>query len=129
FASKHSVIEMQTANRTGRHLDLDLTLAGATRDRLLDEARQGRGDDDFSSIARRFLPFVQTPEMAERQPDLFTPRPVTVPHESPELVEEQLAQLEATQIGEPPAQAPPEEAGIAEEAAADERPRPAQTET
>ena len=25
----------------GRHFDLDLTVAGATRDRLLDEARQG----------------------------------------------------------------------------------------
>jgi hypothetical protein len=117
--------DMQIANRMGRHFDLDLTVAGATRDRLLDEARQGRGDDDYSSIARRFLPFVQTPGMAERQPDLFSPRPAEVPHESPEFVEEQLAKLEATQIGQPPAEpAPPEEQPVAEE-----RPKPADLET
>ncbi|PYL98909.1 MAG: hypothetical protein DMF19_13490, partial [Verrucomicrobia bacterium] len=129
FSVKHMLKDMQIANRMGRHFDLDLTVAGATRDRLLDEARQGRGDDDFSSIARRFLPFVQTPEMAERQPDLFTPRPVTVPHESPEFVEEQLAKLEATQIGQPPEQVPPEEEVIAEEVVAEERPKPADIET
>ncbi|PYI44068.1 MAG: hypothetical protein DMC57_03260, partial [Verrucomicrobia bacterium] len=60
--------------------------------------------------------FVQTAEMAERQPDLFSPRPAAVPHESPEFVEEQLAKLEATQIGQPLAEpAPPEEQPVAEE--------------
>src|SRR5438270_13503099 len=100
FSVKHMLKDMQIANRMGRHFDLDLTVAGATRDRLLDEARQGRGDDDFSSIARRFLPFAQTPDLAERQPELFSPRPAAtaVPHESPEFIEEQLAKLEATQI-------------------------------
>src|SRR5437588_12143376 len=72
FSVKHMLKDMQIANRMGRHFDLDLTVAGAMRDRLLDEARQGRGDDDYSSIARRFRPFVQTAEMAERQPDLFS---------------------------------------------------------
>jgi len=125
FSVKHMLKDMQIANRMGRHFDLDLTVAGATRDRLLDEARQGRGDDDYSSIARRFLPFVQTPEMAEQQPDLFSPRPAEVPHESPEFVEEQLAKLEATQIRPPPAEpAPPEEQPVAEE-----RPKPADLET
>src|SRR5205085_8680874 len=119
FSVKHMLKDMQIANRLGREFDLDLTVAGATRDRLLDEARQGRGDDDYSSIARRFLPFVQTPEMAERQPDLFSPRPAEVPHESPEFVEEQLAKLEATQIGQPPEQIAPEE-----EVAVEERPTP-----
>src|SRR6266496_2060782 len=125
FSVKHMLKDMQIANRMGRHFDLDLTVAGATRDRLLDEARQGRGDDDFSSIARRFLPFVQTPEMAERQPDLFSPRPVTVPQESPEFVEEQLAKLEATQIGQPPAEPPPPE----EQLVAEEQQKPVEIET
>src|SRR5205809_6546640 len=124
FSVKHMLNDMQIANRMGRHFDLDLTVAGATRDRLLDEARQGRGDDDFSSIARRFLPFVQAPDWAERQPDLFSPRPVTVPHESPEFVEEQLAKLEATQVGQPPEQIAPEE-----EVAAEERETPVNIET
>src|SRR5207248_2036414 len=125
FSVKHMLKDMQTANRMGRHFDLDLTVAGATRDRLLDEARQGRGDDDFSSIARRFLPFVQAPDLAERQPDLFSPRPVVVPHESPEFVEEQLAKLEATQIGEPPPEPPPPE----ERLVAEERQMPVDIET
>jgi 3-hydroxyisobutyrate dehydrogenase-like beta-hydroxyacid dehydrogenase len=129
FSVKHMLKDMQIANRMGRHFDLDLTVAGATRDRLLDEARQGRGDDDYSSIARRFLPFVQTPDVAERQPDLFSPRPVTVPHESvphesPEFVEEQLAKLESSQIGQPPAeQTVPEEKGEKEAPADIETPR------
>src|SRR5438874_13571581 len=63
--------------------------------------------------------------MAERQPDLFSPRPAEVPHESPKFVEEQLAKLEATQIGQPPPEpAPPEEQPVAEE-----RPKPADLET
>src|SRR5438874_1145612 len=101
FSVKHMLKDMQIANRMGRHFDLDLTVAGATRDHLLDEARQGRGEDDYSSIARRFLPFVHTPDLEEQQPDLFSPRPASVPHESPEFVEEQLAQLEKIQITAP----------------------------
>jgi 3-hydroxyisobutyrate dehydrogenase-like beta-hydroxyacid dehydrogenase len=137
FSVKHMLKDMQIANRMGRHFDLDLTVAGATRDRLLDEARQGRGDDDFSSIARRFLPFVQAPDLAERQPDLFSPRPVAVAHESPEFVEEQLAKLEATQIGPPPAELPPPEEQLAaeehlvaeEQLVAEERQKPVEIET
>src|SRR5438105_7208136 len=105
FSVKHMLKDMQIANRMGRHFDLDLTVAGATRDRLLDEARQGRGDDDYASIARRFLPFVKTPDLEERQPDLFSPKPVDVaagvPQENPEFIEQQLAQLEKTQIPAP----------------------------
>jgi 3-hydroxyisobutyrate dehydrogenase-like beta-hydroxyacid dehydrogenase len=102
FSVKHMLKDMQIANRMGRHFDLDLTVAGATRDRLLDEASQGRGDDDYSSIARRFLPFVKTPDLEERQPDLFSPKPVApVPNENPEFIEQQLAELEKTQIPVP----------------------------
>src|SRR5437879_13011014 len=72
FSVKHMLKDMQIANRMGRHFDLDLTAAGATRDRLLDEARQGRGDDDYSSIARPFLPFVDETELPDLQPDLFS---------------------------------------------------------
>ncbi len=102
FSVKHMLKDMQIANRLGRHFDLDLTVAGATRDRLLDEARQGRGDEDFSSIARRFLPFAETPGTEERQPDLFSPRPASPPQESPEFVEQQLAQLESSQFEQAP---------------------------
>ena len=35
FSVKHMLKDMQIANRMGRHFDLDLTVAGATRDRLI----------------------------------------------------------------------------------------------
>jgi len=92
FSVKHMLKDMQIANRMGRHFDLDLTV----------EARQGRGDDDYSSIARRFLPFVKSPDLEERQPDLFSPKPAAaVPNENPEFIEQQLAELEKTQIPAP----------------------------
>lgn len=103
FSVKHMLKDMQIANRLGRGFDLDLTVAGATRDRLLDEARQGRGDEDFSSIARRFLPFVED-TAADLQPDLFSqPIPAdqqSIPHEEPEFVEQQLAEISATYSAE-----------------------------
>src|SRR5207302_1722086 len=99
FSVKHMLKDMQIANRLGRGFDLDLTVAGATRDRLLDEARQGRGDEDFSSIARRFLPFAEE-TAGDLQPDLFShpikPEQQSIPHEEPEFVEQQLAQISAT---------------------------------
>src|SRR5690242_6067338 len=102
FSVKHMLKDVQIANRMCRHFDLDFTVAGATRDRLLDEARQGRGDDDYSSIARRFLPFVKAPDLEERQPDLFSPKPAAaVPNENPEFIEQQLEELEKTQIPAP----------------------------
>lgn len=94
FSVKHMLKDMQIANRLGRGFDLDLTVAGATRDRLLDEARQGRGDADFSSIARRFLPPRDENAPTVPEPDLFSqatePGP---PGEEPDFVEAQLAAL------------------------------------
>src|SRR5437773_1445656 len=77
------------------------------------------------------VPRIISADLAERQPDLFSPRPVAVPHESPEFVEEQLAKLEATQIGQPPAEPPPpEEQLVAEEQLiAEERQKPVDIET
>ena len=91
------------------------------------EARQGRGDEDYSAIARRFLPFVENKGAPDIQPDLFsqpTPPPEqVVPHEEPEFVEQQLAEISATysmetlpepmeeapQTSEPEAEAVPDE--------------------
>jgi 3-hydroxyisobutyrate dehydrogenase-like beta-hydroxyacid dehydrogenase len=113
FSVKHMLKDMQVANRLGRGFDLDLTVAGATRDRLLDEARQGRGDEDFSSIARRFLPFVEETG-GDLQPDLFSqpiqPEQQPIPHEEPEFVEQQLAEISATYSGETSQSMPIEEA-------------------
>ncbi|MEY2492447.1 MAG: hypothetical protein QOH24_1398 [Verrucomicrobiota bacterium] len=115
FSVKHMLKDMQIANRLGRGFDLDLTVAGATRDRLLDEARQGRGDEDFSSIARRFLPFVEE-TAGDLQPDLFSqpmqPEQQSIPHEEPEFVEQQLAEISATYSAETSQSMPVEEARL-----------------
>jgi 3-hydroxyisobutyrate dehydrogenase-like beta-hydroxyacid dehydrogenase len=118
FSVKHMLKDMQIANRLGRGFDLDLTVAGATRDRLLDEARQGRGDEDFSSIARRFLPFVED-TATDLQPDLFSqPMPAdqqSIPHEEPEFIEQQLAEISATYSGESSQLVPVEEVPLVSE--------------
>jgi 3-hydroxyisobutyrate dehydrogenase-like beta-hydroxyacid dehydrogenase len=95
FSVKHMLKDMQIANRLGHDFDLDLGVAGATRDRLLEEARQGRGDQDYSSIARKFLPFMQNGPVEQQQPDLFS-QPEPMPEEEPDFLEQQRAKLEAT---------------------------------
>jgi 3-hydroxyisobutyrate dehydrogenase-like beta-hydroxyacid dehydrogenase len=95
FSIKHMLKDMQIANRLGRDFDLALGLAAATRDRLLEEARQGRGEQDYSSIARKFLPFVESAPVEQQQPDLFSQLAEVTPPEMPDFLEEQRAQLES----------------------------------
>ncbi|PZR73757.1 MAG: hypothetical protein DLM52_10565 [Chthoniobacterales bacterium] len=99
FSVKHMLKDMQIANRLGRDFELDLDVASATRDRLLEEARQGRGDQDYASIAQKFLPFMQTMATEPEQPDLFAePEPEPLPDEEPDFLEEQRATLEAAGV-------------------------------
>ena len=94
FSVKHMLKDIQIANHLGRDFDLDLGVAGATRDRLLEEARQGGGDQDYSSVARKFLPFMQTASDEPEQPDLFS-QPGSIEDEEPDFLEQQRAKLEA----------------------------------
>ena len=117
FAVKHMLKDMQIANRLARNLDLDFTVTGATRDRLLDEARHGHGDDDFCAISRKYLPpIVKTSN--EGQTDLFSaespPEGQTSAHEDTAFVEQQLAEITATykQENAAPASVPEAEAEI-----------------
>jgi 3-hydroxyisobutyrate dehydrogenase-like beta-hydroxyacid dehydrogenase len=103
FSVKHMLKDMQIANRLGRDFDLDLGVAGATCDRLLEEARQGQGDQDYSSVARKFLPYIQTPPDEVEQPDLFSqveplPPEVTDLPEEPDFLEQERAKLESSGI-------------------------------
>jgi 3-hydroxyisobutyrate dehydrogenase-like beta-hydroxyacid dehydrogenase len=97
FSVKHMLKDMQIANRLGRDFDLDLGVAGATRDLLLEEAQQGRGDEDYSSVARKFLPFIQTAPEEEQQPDLFS-QVEAMPPEEPDFLEQQRAKLESAGV-------------------------------
>ncbi len=56
FSVKHMLKDVQLAGRIARALDLNLTINEAARDALLDEMKKGRADDDYSSVAHRYLP-------------------------------------------------------------------------
>ena len=116
FSVKHMLKDMQIANRLGRQYELDLGLAPAARDRLLDQVRHGRGDQDYSSVAQKFLPFVESSSLDDLQPDLFsqieaenTPaeppdfmqEEEIEPVQSSEFIERQMAQLEPATVAQP----------------------------
>ena len=56
FSVRHMLKDVEIASRLGRAYGLSLPATEAARDSLLDEARQGRSDDDYSSITRGFFP-------------------------------------------------------------------------
>ncbi|MEP6685177.1 MAG: NAD(P)-dependent oxidoreductase [Verrucomicrobiota bacterium] len=56
FSVKHMLKDVQLAGKIARALDLDLTMNEAVRDALIEEVKKGRADDDYSSIAHRYLP-------------------------------------------------------------------------
>jgi hypothetical protein len=68
---------MQIANQLGLSHYLDLGVTAATRDQLLEQMQWGRGDDDFSAVARKYLPETESPD-----------------YEKPQLPEQEQASLE-----------------------------------
>jgi 3-hydroxyisobutyrate dehydrogenase-like beta-hydroxyacid dehydrogenase len=56
FSVKHMLKDVQLAEKIARALDLDLTINETVRNALIEEVERGRADDDYSSIARRYLP-------------------------------------------------------------------------
>ena len=56
FSVKHMLKDVQLAGKIARALDLDLAVNETVRDALIEEVKKGRADDDYSSIARRYLP-------------------------------------------------------------------------
>ena len=56
FSVKHMLKDVQLAGKIARTLDLDLAMNETVRDALIEEVKNGRADDDYSSIARRYLP-------------------------------------------------------------------------
>jgi 3-hydroxyisobutyrate dehydrogenase-like beta-hydroxyacid dehydrogenase len=72
FSIKHMLKDMQIANQLGLSHYLDLGVTAAARDRLLEQLQWGYGDDDFSAVARKYLPETESPapegtQMAEQE--------------------------------------------------------------
>ena len=48
--------DMKIANQLGVSHNLDLGVTAAARDQLLEQMQWGHGDDDYSAVARKYLP-------------------------------------------------------------------------
>jgi 3-hydroxyisobutyrate dehydrogenase-like beta-hydroxyacid dehydrogenase len=55
FSVKHMLKDMQIANEIALSRYLDLGLTAAARDQLLEQMQWNHGDDDYSSVARKYL--------------------------------------------------------------------------
>ena len=55
FSVNHMLKDLRIAARMGRALDVGLPATAAAHDRLLEEVRNERGDDDYSSVARQYF--------------------------------------------------------------------------
>src|SRR5438034_289444 len=67
FSVKHMLKDMQIANQLGLSHYLDLGLTAAARDRLLEQMQLRRGDEDYSAVARKYFPEIESPGEAEPQ--------------------------------------------------------------
>ena len=65
FSVKHMLKDMQIASQIALSHYLDLGVTAAARDQLLEQMQWGHGDDDYSSVARKYL---QEPAAASYQP-------------------------------------------------------------
>ena len=74
FSIKHMLKDMQIASRLGLSHHLELSVASAARDRLLEQMQRGFGDEDYSAIARKYFSGSATAPM-ESDLELFSPPP------------------------------------------------------
>ena len=71
FSMKHMLKDMQIASRLALSHHLELGVAAATQDRLLEQMQRGYGDDDYSAVARKYFADVQPARGEEVGLELF----------------------------------------------------------
>jgi 3-hydroxyisobutyrate dehydrogenase-like beta-hydroxyacid dehydrogenase len=100
FSIKHMLKDMQIADQLGLSHYLDLRVTGAARDQLLEQMQWGHGDEDFSAVARKYLPETESPDYGEPQ------MPEQEEQASPEALAPVLeAAAVSTQMSSPPSDA------------------------
>ena len=104
FSVKHMLKDMQIANQIALSRYLDLGLIAAARDQLVEQMQWGYGDDDYSSVARKFLydiaPAVyEEPQMEaqDEQSDAGEPVTDTTESETPVLEPQDASAISAQQ--------------------------------
>jgi 3-hydroxyisobutyrate dehydrogenase-like beta-hydroxyacid dehydrogenase len=94
FSVKHMLKDMEIASQIALSHYLDLGVTAAARDQLVEQMQWGHGDDDYSSVVRKYL---DEPAQAEEQDEQASAgEPITSSAES-----------EAEKVG-------PEDAGVAD---------------
>lgn len=67
FSVKHMLKDMQIASQIALSHYLDLGVTAAARDQLLEQMQWGHGDDDYSVVARKYLPEAGSESYEEQQ--------------------------------------------------------------
>jgi 3-hydroxyisobutyrate dehydrogenase-like beta-hydroxyacid dehydrogenase len=87
FSVKHMLKDTQIASQIALSHYLDLGVTAAARDQLLEQVQWGHGDDDYSSVARKYLhepaaPFSEEPSTVEQNEQSATGESITGSAES-----------------------------------------------
>lgn len=87
FSVKHMLKDMQLASQIALSHYLDLGVTAAARDQLLEQMQWGNGDDDYSSVARKYLresapSFYEEPQLEEQSEQASGGEPIFEPAES-----------------------------------------------
>src|SRR5437763_12909960 len=67
FSVKHMLKDMEIAKQLGVSHNLGLGVTAAARDQLLEQMQWGHGDDDYSAVARKYLPDIGSTAQEETQ--------------------------------------------------------------
>jgi hypothetical protein len=86
FSLKHMLKDIQIAARMGSSFHLELPVTVVTRDRLLEQMQLGRGDEDYSAVARKYFASAQPSPPEEPALKLFDTE--TPPAGPPRVTEE-----------------------------------------
>src|SRR5436305_7804483 len=87
FSVNHVLKDMQLASQIALSHYLDLGVTAAARDQLLEQMQWGHGDDDYSSVARKYLresapSFYEEPQLQEQSEQASSGEPILEPAES-----------------------------------------------
>src|SRR6266403_1281124 len=92
FSVKHMLKDMEIANQLGLSHNLELGVTAAARDRLFEQIQLGHGDDDYSAVARKYLP--EIPPASQKDAEAANDNAQPDPDASPPASEPILADLE-----------------------------------
>ena len=108
FSVKHMLKDVQLASRLGLTHHLELGVTTAARDRLLEQMQNGRGDEDYSAVIRKYFPDQPVPKEKQDDLELFKakqPVPFTI---MPDAVAMEPAQNAASMAPAPDVETPSE---------------------